>query len=96
MSGDTTVLQFEEGKRTVKHGTKTGLPLLYTKPGHKSFSAYVTSQQIPTYKAQLWPNDIAIQKLFEEAKTNDILPQHLQGVLLYTLFNSRPYTLFSP
>ena len=43
--GETTILNFEGGTKTVTHNPQNNLPILHTRPGYKAFSTYLTENK---------------------------------------------------
>lgn len=59
--GRDSILTFENGRKTVAYDPRSNLPILFTKPGYKQFSAYITSQHITTMEARLRPTALTIK-----------------------------------
>lgn len=90
-TGDHTVLSFPGGTITVRHDSRTNLPLLATNSGYSEFSRYVATQRLRTIEAQHFPtNSDVIESLHASSAFSGIRTTPIDGDYLFTPADTPP------
>lgn len=59
--GEDTILSFENGTKTVEYDPHSNLPILFSKPGYKAFSSWITTQHLSANEARIRPTALTMK-----------------------------------